>query len=222
MGFKKRILNVVLVNFINGIAILTPVAVTVAIIRFCVIKLNQIVLNPLLRLIHPDITVEQRMFLARTIIFLMVILIIALIGWAAKILVINRFFSMGEQALIKKVPIVGRIYNAVKQISSAFLGHGKTIFKQVVLVEYPRKGIYSLGFTTGVSKGEIKDAMRRNCINVFLPTTPNPTSGFFLVIPKEEIKFMKMSVEEGMKLVVSGGSVTPPHLDKNPDEDVTE
>ena len=144
-----------------------------------------------------------------------------MIGWTAKILVVNRFFSLGEKTLIK-VPLVGRIYNAVKQISSAFLGHGKTIFKQVVLVEYPRKGIYSLGFTTGVSKGEIKDAMRRSCVNVFLPTTPNPTSGFFLVIPKEEIRFMKMSVEEGMKLVVSGGSVTPSYLDKDPDEDVTE
>ena len=140
---------------------------------------------------------------------------------AAKILVINRTFSFGERVLLN-VPIIGRVYKSVKQISSAFIGQGKTIFKQVVLVEYPRKGIYSLGFTTGVSKGEIKDAMGRSSINVFLPTTPNPTSGYFLVIPKDEIRFLKMSVEEGMKLVVSGGSVTPHYITESAEEDIVE
>ncbi|MGD2278710.1 MAG: DUF502 domain-containing protein [Candidatus Omnitrophota bacterium] len=218
---RKTIWNRFLVSFLNGIAILLPVAITVAIIRFCVIKLNQIVLTPLLRFIDPGIAVEQRMFLARTIIFIGVILWVALIGWGAKILVINRFFSLGENVLLN-VPIIGRVYKSVKQISSAFIGHGKTIFKQVVLVEYPRKGIYSLGFTTGVTKGEIKDAMGKSSVNVFLPTTPNPTSGYFLVIPKDEIRFLEMSVEEGMKLVVSGGSVSPQYFAEKAEEGIVE
>jgi len=104
---------------------------------------------------------------------------------------------------------MGKIYNAVKQISSAFLGQGKTIFKQVVLLEYPRKGLYSLGFTTGVTKGELKYVHQKNSVNVFIPTTPNPTSGMFIVVPKDEIRFLKMSVEDGMKLIVSGGAVSP-------------
>jgi uncharacterized membrane protein len=221
INMKKTMWNRIFLNFLNGIAILTPVAITVAIVRFGVIKLNDIILDPLLKLIDPDIAAEQRMFLARTIIFLGVIFVVSFIGWGAKILVVNRFFSFGEKLLLK-VPIFGRMYKSIKQISSAFIGQGKTIFKQVVLVEYPRKGIYSLGFTTGVSKGEIKDAMGKSTINVFLPTTPNPTSGYFLVIPKDEIRFLKMSVEEGMKLVVSGGSVTPHFESKDAETNAAE
>ncbi|MFQ5952702.1 MAG: DUF502 domain-containing protein [Candidatus Omnitrophota bacterium] len=223
---RKSIWNRFLVDFINGMVILLPVAITVAIIRFIVVKLNELVLDPLIKVFTPIMDAANappihRIFLAKTFIFIMAIIVVALIGWGAKILVVNRFFSLGEKGLLK-VPIVGRIYKSIKQISSAFIGQGKTIFKQVVLVEYPRKGIYSLGFTTGVSKGEIKDAMGRSSINVFLPTTPNPTSGYFLVIPREEIKFLKMSVEEGLKLVVSGGSVTPPFAGKEEVEDVAE
>lgn len=198
--------NKLFVNFFNGMVLLLPAAVTFAIIRFLVIKLNDIVLEPLLKLIAP-LAGGYRMYAAKAIIFLAVIFAIALIGWCAKIWFINRAFSIGEKLLIR-VPVMGRIYKAAKQIFSSFMGQGKTIFKQVVLVEYPRKGLYTIGFTTGTSKGEIKNALGQNAVNVFVPTTPNPTSGYFLVIPKESLQFLKMSVEDGMKLVVSGGSVS--------------
>ena len=204
----KKIWNKILVSFFNGVVLLLPITVTIALIRFLVLKVNSIILNPIMRSFKPIVGEALNAYVAKSLIFFLVIFAIAFIGWGAKILVINRVFSFGEKAFLR-VPVLGRIYNAAKQIFSAFLGQGKTIFKQVVLIEYPRKGLYSIGFTTGTTKGEIKEALEGGTINVFVPTTPNPTSGVFLVVPRENIRFLKMSIEEGMKLIVSGGSVTP-------------
>lgn len=206
----NKIWNKFFVNFINGIAILLPAVVTIFLVRFLVFQVNKVLLDPIVRSFTDITGFTPHMYLTKTLIFIIVILTISLIGWGTKIIVINRFFSLGERILLK-VPILGRIYNAAKQIFSAFLGQGKTIFKQVVLVEYPRKGLYSIGFTTGTTKGELKKEIGTSGVNVFVPTTPNPTSGVFLAVPKENIHFLKMSVEDGMKLVISGGSFTPPH-----------
>lgn len=203
----KRIFNSVFVHFLNGIVILLPIAVTVALVRFLIGSLNNVVLEPLLKFFAP-IAGGMHVHIAKTLIFFFVIIAVAFIGWGTKIIIINRIFSLGERMLMK-VPVMGRIYNAFKQIFSAFFGHGKTIFKQVVLVEYPRKGIYSVAFTTGTAKGEIKESVGQTSVNLFLPTTPNPTSGVFLVVPRDEVRFLDMSVEDGMKLIISGGSVTP-------------
>ncbi|MFH1305944.1 MAG: DUF502 domain-containing protein [Candidatus Omnitrophota bacterium] len=205
---KERKWNKPIINFINGIAILLPIVVTVALVKFLVVQVNNLVLNPIIKSLTLVTGEMQRVYLAKSLIFFIVIFAVMVIGWAAKILFINRAFSSGERVLLR-VPFLGRIYNAAKQIFAAFIGHGKTIFKQVVLVEYPSKGLYALGFTTGITKGEIRDAMAGNGINVFIPTTPNPTSGMFIVVPKESIRFLKMSVEEGMKMIVSGGAVSP-------------
>ncbi len=203
---RKRAWNNFIIGFVNGIVIILPITVTIAVVKFLVVKLNNIVLSPLLKIIIP-MGVEN-VYVAKTLIFIAVIFIITLIGWAARIIIIRRFFSWGEQILIM-VPIMGNVYNAVKQISSAVIGHGKTIFKEVVLVEYPRKGLYSLGFTTGITRGELKGQFEKGAVNVFVPTTPNPTSGLFIVVPQEEVRYLKMSVEDGMKLIISGGFVTP-------------
>jgi uncharacterized membrane protein len=207
----KKMWNSALMYFVNGVVLLLPVALTVGLVRFLVLALNNVILEPLLGLFAP-VAAGTRVYIAKTLIFLFVIAVVTAIGWGAKIIVINRLFSLGERLLLK-VPVMGRIYNAAKQIFSAFFGQGKTIFKQVVMIEYPRKGIYSVGFTTGVSRGEIRKTMGDTSVNVFIPTTPNPTSGMFLVVPRSEVHFLRMSVEDGMKLVVSGGSVTPPMED---------
>ncbi len=204
----RKIWNRVFVNFFNGIVILLPAAVTVAIVRWLVIKLNDVILSPLVKFFAPLSWENQHVLMAKSVIFFAVIFSVAAIGWGAKVFMINRVFGLGERVLVM-VPIVGKIYSTSKQIFGSLLGQGKTIFKQVVLVEYPRKGLYTIGFTTGTTKGELKDTVGQSGVNVFVPTAPNPTSGFFLVIPKESIRFLKMSVEDGMKLVVSGGSVQP-------------
>ncbi len=206
---KKTIWNNFIVSFFNGIVILVPIVISIWLFKIVLLWINNIVLNPILGLVNSIMPAGdiQRVFIAKMLIFVVVVIGIGFIGYAARVIFINRIFSLGEK-LIFNVPILGKIYKFIKQISWAFIGQGRTIFKQVVLIEYPRKGLYAIGFATGTSKGEIKRDMG-SAVNVFVPTTPNPTSGFFLVVPKESIRFLSMSVEEGLKMVVSGGSVAP-------------
>lgn len=203
----KKIWNRFLVNYFNGIVLLLPIVLTVLLVRFLVIKVNNMILSPIVELLMP-MSGGRHILIAKAIVFVIVIVFMAAIGWGAKILVVNRMFSFGE-GIILRVPVLGKIYNAAKQIFSTVFGQGKTIFKQVVLIEYPRKGLYSIGFATGDTKGEVKDSIGQHGVNIFIPTTPNPTSGLFLIVPKDNVQFLEMSVEDGMKLVISGGSVSP-------------
>lgn len=204
MKLSTRIWN----NFITGLAVLLPTVVTVLIVSFLVVKINQILLEPMLIFFHPLLTNLYLITLFKIIVFLVLVFIISLIGVAARVIAIRKIFGFGER-LVFKVPMIGKMYNATKQISRAFLGKGKSIFKKVVLVEYPRKGTWSVGFMTEEMSGEIEEKTRRKLIGIFVPTTPNPTSGIYLLAPKEDVTFLDMSVEEGLKLVISGGTVIP-------------
>ena len=110
--------------------------------------------------------------------------------------------------LITRIPFAGHVYKAIKQITETF-SNADAAYQKVVLIEYPRKDIYAIGFMTGETKGEIKDRKKIDMVNVFVPTTPNPTSGFLLFIPKEDAVELDMSVEDAIKLVVSAGMVVP-------------
>jgi uncharacterized membrane protein len=109
---------------------------------------------------------------------------------------------------ISRIPFAGNVYKAIKQITETF-SSSDSAYQKVVLIEYPRKGIYAIGFMTGETKGELKDR-KGEMVNVFVPTTPNPTSGFLLFFEKEDIIELDMSVEDAIKLVVSAGMVVPP------------
>jgi len=196
-------------TFFTGIAVIFPIAVTFLLIKFLMGEINRWILNPFTKFLTPYVASPYTIYASKVVVFLLVFCGICVIGWAANVIVIRKFFGMWEN-LFLKVPMVGKVYNAVKQISTAFFGQGKTIFKKVVLIEYPRKGVYSLGFVTGEGKGEVRSATHIDVVNVFVPTTPNPTSGIFLLVPKNDITFLKMTVEEGMKMVISGGAVVPP------------
>ena len=111
--------------------------------------------------------------------------------------------------LITRIPFAGNVYKAIKQITETF-SNADAAYQKVVLIEYPRKDIYAIGFMTGETKGEIKDRKKIDMVNVFVPTTPNPTSGFLLFIPKEDAVELDMAVEDAIKLVVSAGMVVPP------------
>ena len=111
--------------------------------------------------------------------------------------------------LITRIPFAGNVYKAIKQITETF-SNADAAYQKVVLIEYPRKDIYAIGFMTGETKGEIKDRKKIDMVNVFVPTTPNPTSGFLLFIPKEDAVELDMSVEDAIKLVVSAGMDVPP------------
>ena len=200
----KKTWNNFILGFVNGIAILTPVIITVLIIRFLVVKLNDIVLNPLVRLLEPLQLAGFEVPLAKTIILVLAVVTVAFIGWGAKIWVIRKTFSWGESLLIR-LPFMGKIYNAVKQITSSFMTQGKVIFKQVVLVEFPRKGMYSIGFVTGEVGEELKARTGQGGVKLLIPTAPNPTTGFFIIAPKEELTYLDMSVEDAIKIIISGG-----------------
>ena len=122
---------------------------------------------------------------------------------------VGRFFVRTSERILNNMPIVRSVYGAIKQILETVLQNKATAFRQVVLIEYPRPGIWALGFVSGPTKGEVRRRLDRELVNVFLPTTPNPTSGFLLFVPKADVQVMNMTIEEGIKLVVSGGIVTP-------------
>ena len=114
----------------------------------------------------------------------------------------------GERVL-DKMPVVRTIYGAIKQIMETVMSTNSESFREVVLVEYPRKGIWVIGFVTGETKGEVQSLNKNQLINIFIPTTPNPTSGFLLFLPKQDLVYLDMKVEDAVKMVISGGIVTP-------------
>ncbi|WP_028307594.1 DUF502 domain-containing protein [Desulfitibacter alkalitolerans] len=141
---------------------------------------------------------------------ILTLLVILLSGFLASNFIGKSIIKISDQ-IICKIPIANSIYKTVKQIVDAFYSGDKKSFKQVVLIEYPRKGLYVLAFLTGESMGEVQVKTDQEVINVFLPTTPNPTSGFLLFVPREDVIFLDMSVEDGLKMIISGGVVVPPY-----------
>ncbi|WP_018143891.1 MULTISPECIES: DUF502 domain-containing protein [unclassified Thioalkalivibrio] len=120
----------------------------------------------------------------------------------------RKLVSVGE-SIVRRIPLVSSIYGAVKQVTETVLSDGGQAFRKVMLIEYPRRGLWSVGFMTGVAVGEVQDRTERDVITVFVPTTPNPTSGFVIMVPREEAIELDMTVEDGLKFVMSMGVVTP-------------
>ena len=123
---------------------------------------------------------------------------------------IGRTLLKAGERVLDKMPVVRTIYGAIKQIMETVMSTNSESFREVVLVEYPRKGIWVIGFVTGETKGEVQSLNKNQLINIFIPTTPNPTSGFLLFLPKQDLVYMDMKVEDAVKMVISGGIVTPP------------
>jgi len=142
--------------------------------------------------------------------FIILVLLIIFIGMLTRNFVGKKMIELSD-TVMARIPMVNKIYTTVQQISQALLAR-KTVFRKAVLVEFPRRGIYAIGFITSVSKGEIQKKTEDEMYNVFLPTVPNPTTGFLLLVPKSEMTPLDMSIEEAIKLVISGGVVSPDQL----------
>lgn len=140
---------------------------------------------------------------------LIAVVVLTLIGAITAGYVGRIFVRLSEQALAR-MPVIRSIYGATKQIFETVFANQSKAFREVVLVEYPRHGIWAIGFITGTTEGEVQELTEDEVMNVFLPTTPNPTSGFLLFVPRRDLVFLSMTIEEGVKMVVSGGIVTPP------------
>ncbi len=152
-------------------------------------------------------------------VFIAVIALI-LIGFLTANFLGRSFLRFGER-IVGRMPVVRSIYNALKQIMETVLAQSSTSFREVVLVEYPRRGIWAIAFVTSEAEGDVADMDDDAMISVFLPTTPNPTSGFLLFVPKHDLKFLNMTVEEGVKLVISAGMIWPKEGGDDDEEEAT-
>lgn len=130
---------------------------------------------------------------------------------------VGRTVTKIYEGVLNRMPVVRNVYSALKQILETVLAQQSNAFREAVLVEYPRRGIWAIGFITGETEGEVQNLTEDECINIFLPTTPNPTSGFLLFVPRKDLTPLSMTVEEAVKMVISGGIVTPPDR-RSPEE----
>jgi uncharacterized membrane protein len=136
-----------------------------------------------------------------------------IVGIAARNYLGGRLVKVWER-ILDRMPIVRSIYGATKQIMETIFSDKSEAFRDVVMFEFPRKGMWAIGFVTGESRGEVQEKTAQTVMNVFFPTTPNPTSGFLIFVPREDLVYLKMSVEDAIKLIVSGGIVTPGSQEK--------
>lgn len=191
--------------FFTGILVTAPVMITF----FVAYKLIVFIDVSVNKVLPPQFKPDN--FLPFTVPGLgIIILVVALIlvGMFAAGFLGKFFLRLGEW-IVYKMPFISSIYSVLKQIFETFLSNKSTAFKQVVLLEYPRKGIWILGFVSTDTDGEVKANLQTEMINVFIPTTPNPTSGFLIFVPKSDVIPLEMSVEDGIKFVISGGIVSP-------------
>ena len=191
--------------FFTGILVTAPVSMTFY-LAYKLISWIDVSVN---RLIPPEFRPDN--YLPYSIPGLgLVLLIVALIliGMFAAGFLGKFFLSLGE-CIVYKMPLISSVYSLLKQVFQTFLSNKNNAFSKVVLLEYPRKGIWILGFVSSETQGEVKDKLGREMLNIFIPTTPNPTSGFLIFVPKEDTVSLDMSVEEGIKFVISGGLVSP-------------
>ena len=210
--FARSIRN----NVLFGLLLVTPIVVT----GFIVNWLFKFTTNSFVALI-PYSTLNKVPFLLRSLTLIVILVMLFLIGLLVRNIAGKKLFQFGDM-ILARIPVINKIYLSVRQISEALLDQSQTMFKEVVLVEYPRKGLYSMGFVTAHVPRSIvdiiPDSKKEEFRAVFIATTPNPTSGFCIFVRRSEMIPLPISVGDAMKMVVSGGAVFPgsAHIDNRP------
>ena len=197
---KKSLFSTIRNNFIAGIVVLIPIGITLYLTLF-LIKISS---NILPKEINPNHYLPYNI---PGLEILISIIIITLVGWISLSFIGKKLFDLFENFL-NKIPILRTIYSAVGQLTETF-AKSKGDKKSVVLVEYPRKGVWAVGFATKENTQIMKEKIGDDIVNVFLPTTPNPTSGFLLMFPKKDVIFLDITFEQASKFIVSAGSTDP-------------
>ena len=206
---KKELKNI----FITGFAVIVPIGLTLYILFFLID-----IMDSLLKII--PIRYQPEVLFGFHIPGLGVIVTVFLIfffGLIARSYFGNKIVSYGE-ILVAKIPFVRNIYQSIKQVSDSMLTDRQSGFKKVVLVEFPRKDLFTIGFVTGAPGSEIRSKTGQNSISVFLPTTPNPTSGYLVIVPEDELIQVDMSIEEALTYIISVGIVIPSEHAKRKDK----
>ena len=197
---KRSIFAKIRNNFIAGVVVLIPIGITIYLTLFIISISSKILpkeINPNHYLPYDIPGVE----------IIITLILITLIGWLSLSFIGKRMLSL-LNSILKRIPILRTIYSALGQMTETFTKTDNTK-KNVVLVEYPRKGSWAVGFATRENSGEISDKLKKKLINVFVPTTPNPTSGFLLMYPKEDVIYLDLTFEEASKFIVSAGTSNP-------------
>ncbi len=192
--------------FFAGILITAPVSLTIYLSWLFITFVDERVFSVIPQQYNPETYLP---FSIPGIGLLLALIGLTLIG-ALTAGILGRALNHLLEGILNRLPIIRSLYSAIKQIMETVLANKSAAFRECVLIEYPRKGIWTLGFITGATKGEVQEKLDQDLINVFVPTTPNPTSGFLLFVPAQDIIRLRMPIEDGLKLVVSGGIVTPP------------
>jgi len=190
--------------FLTGVIVTAPFAITIFLVWQFITFLDSYVG----RIVPPSIIEHYLPFGLPGIGLIVMLAILTLIGFVTAGFAGRAMVRVGERFL-SRMPVVRSVYGTLKQIFETVLNQSSRSFREVVLVEYPRRGIAAIGFVTGPTQGEVQERTDEDLVNIFLPTTPNPTSGFLLFVPRKDLIHLDMTVEEGIKLVISGGIVTP-------------
>jgi uncharacterized membrane protein len=197
-------------NFYTGLAIVLPAVISIAIVKWLFGTVANIT-DPLLFFLPATWTHQPKgpMYWWWSLFALVLaVALISLIGRMARNYIGRQLIRAFDLAMLR-VPILNKIYGAIKQVNESLTSSNKTSFKQVVLVHFPNQGIYSVGFLTGTQPAELQTKLQENLVTVFVPTTPNPTGGFVLLVPEHHVLRLEMSVADGIKFILSLGSVAP-------------
>lgn len=199
-------------NFLTGLAVLLPAFITLAIVKWLFGTIASVT-DLLLFFVPKTLTHEDGgrgpMFWYWSLAaFALAILIVAFVGLLARYYVGKKMISWLDNTMLR-VPLLNKIYGTIKQVNEAFTTGKKTSFKTVVLIEFPRDGIYSLGFLTSEQHDEIQAKTQQKIVCVFIPTTPNPTSGWLVLVPESQVTKLEMSPPDAIKYIISLGSVSP-------------
>ena len=207
-------------SFLTGLVVIAPVALTIWLIWSVIGWIDGFVLPFIPNLYHPDNILntffgQDVAINIRGLGVVVFLLFTTFVGWIAKGFLGRSLIRIGEN-LVRRMPVVRSIYSGVKQIAETVFAQSDRSFEKACLIEYPRKGIWAVGFVSTEAKGEVKYKAKSNSdlLSVFVPTTPNPTSGFMLFFPRNDVIELEMSIEDAAKLVISAGLVYPPY--KNP------
>lgn len=197
---KKKLKQI----FLTGLAVIIPIGLTLYILFFLID-----IMDGLLKIMparyHPDTLMGIHIPGLGIIVTVVLIFVCGLVTTS---FIGNKIVRSGED-LVDRIPFVRNIYQATKRLSDSMFTDRRSSFKRVVLAEFPRKGMYTIGFVIGEPNSEIREKAGQNCVSVFLPTTPNPTSGYLIFIPEDEVVPINMSVEEALTFIISVGIVSP-------------
>ncbi|MDH5477031.1 MAG: DUF502 domain-containing protein [Nitrospinota bacterium] len=204
----KRVTHSIRRTFLAGLAVVIPIVVTILIFKLMFQTLDNF-LGPLVTkaLLLAGAPIPKT-FEVPGLGIVSTILIVFMVGAVTKNYFGRKLLDLSEW-MVDQIPIIRSVYTGAKQVMSAISTAGAQSFSKVVLIEFPRKGAFSLAFITGENFSEVQQRTKEDLVNVFLPTTPNPTTGYFMMIPRQDVIELDMSVEEGIKMLVSAGLVTP-------------